>query len=364
MSAGIDIKKSRVTIHCKEDGIMTSSPCYRQERASVFVERRREIALVSCCVVLLVTGLAGAAREIRIIVDNEVMAVAAAPALRVGDVLKQAGVELRDGDKVTPQISERVRGRGVITVTRAVPIELTVDGSEVRLRSTGPMVKHVLAESGILLRPEDKVSPGMEAGLTPGMNIKVTRVTSEVVVRQVRIPYRTEERPDSGMDRGESEVIKQGIEGLREEEVRVTYEDGKVVNEAVLSSRVLREAVSRVVKVGTRNPIRTLLTSRGAFRYREVKTMTATAYEPGPTSCGKWADGYTAIGLKAVPGIAAVDPKVIPLRTRLYVEGYGPAIAGDVGGAIKGNRIDLLFETVEEALRYGRRKVKVYILEP
>ena len=98
------------------------------------------------------TGLAGAAREIRIIVDNEVIAVAAAPALRVGDVLKQAGVELQDGDKVTPQISERVRGRGVITVTRAVPVELTVDGSKVGLRSTGPMVKHVLAESGILLR--------------------------------------------------------------------------------------------------------------------------------------------------------------------------------------------------------------------
>jgi 3D (Asp-Asp-Asp) domain-containing protein len=314
--------------------------------------------------VLLVTGLAGATREIRIIVDDEVMVLAATPALTVGDVLKQAGVELRDSDKVTPQVSERVRGRSVITVTRAVPIELTVDGSKVALRSTGPMVKHVLAESGILLRPEDKVNPGMEAGLTPGMSIKVTRVTSEVVVRQVRVPYRTEEKPDSGMDRGEAEVIRRGVEGLREEKVRVTYEDGRVVNETVLSSKVLREAVSKVVKVGTRNPVRTLLTSRGTFRYREVKTMTATAYEPGPTSCGKWADGYTAIGLKAVPGIAAVDPKVIPLRTKLYVEGYGPAIAGDVGGAIKGNRIDLLFETVEEALRYGRRKVKVYILEP
>ena len=66
--------------------------------------------------------------------------LAATPALTVGDVLKQAGVELRDSDKVTPQVSERVRGRSVITVTRAVPIELTVDGSKVALRSTGPMV--------------------------------------------------------------------------------------------------------------------------------------------------------------------------------------------------------------------------------
>ncbi len=342
---------------------MTSGPCYRQERASVFVERRREIALVSCCVVLLVTGLAGAAREIRIIVDNEVVVVKA-PALRVEDILKQAGVELQDGDKVTPSLSERMRGKGTITVTRAVPISLSVDGSSVEFRSTGPMVKHVLAESEILLRPEDKVNPGMESGLTPGMSIKVTRVTSEVIVRQVRIPYRTEERPDLGMDRGEIRVLRSGVEGLREQEVRITYEDGKVVNETVISGKVLREPVSKVMRVGTRNPVRTLLTSRGSFRYREVKTMVATAYEPGPTSCGKWADGYTAIGLKAVPGIVAVDPKVIPLRTKLYVEGYGPAIAGDVGGAIKGNRIDLLFETVEEALRYGKRTVKVYILEP
>ncbi len=343
---------------------MTSSPCHKQERASIFVERRREIALVSCCVVLLVTGLAGAAREVRIIVGSDVVVVAAAPSLRIGDVLKQAGVELQDGDRVTPSISERIRGKGTITVTRAVSVKLEVDGRKAELRSTGPMVKHVLAECGILLRPEDKVNPGMEAGLTSGMSIKVTRVTSEVIMRQVRIPYRTEERADSGTDRGKVQVLRSGAEGLREEEVRITYEDGKVVNETVLSSKVLREPVSKVIKVGTRNPVRTLLTSRGTFRYREVKTMTATAYEPGPTSCGKWADGYTAIGLKAVPGIVAVDPKVIPLRTKLYVEGYGPAIAGDVGGAIKGNRIDLLFETVEEALRYGRRKVKVYVLEP
>ena len=67
--------------------------------------------------------------------------------------------------------------------------------------------------------------------------------------------------------------------------------------------------------------------------------------------------------MKAAPGVVAVDPRVIPLRTRLYVEGYGPALAADVGAAIKGNRIDVFFETVDEALRYGRRQVNVYILE-
>ena len=69
------------------------------------------------------------------------------------------------------------------------------------------------------------------------------------------------------------------------------------------------------------------------------------------------------IGLKAGPGIIAVDPRVIPMRTKVYVEGYGYAIAGDVGSAIKGNRIDVCFNTVREALNFGRRRVRIYILE-
>ncbi|MDH7495763.1 MAG: G5 domain-containing protein [Bacillota bacterium] len=342
---------------------MTTSPCEKRERASVLIERKREIALVVCVAVLLTTGLVGAAREVKVIVDDEVISVATS-ALRVSDILNQAGVELSEGDELTPGLQERVYGSAVITVRRAVPVEVVVDGRTFEVRSTGPMVKHVLAQVGVLLRPDDRVSPGMDVGLTLGMRIRVVRVTSEVVTRQVRVAYRIEKRPDPNMDRGKTKVLRPGVEGLREQKVLVTYEDGRPVKEKVLSSKVLREPVSKLLAVGTRNPVRTLHTSRGTFRYRNCYTMLATAYEPGPRSCGKSADGYTAIGMKAEPGVVAVDPRVIPLRTRLYVEGYGPAIAADVGGAIKGNRIDLLFSTVEEALRYGKRWVKVYVLEP
>lgn len=342
---------------------MTTGPCRKRERASVLSECKREIALVVCAAVLLVTGLAGAAREVKVIVDDQVIPIATT-AVRVNDILKQAGVELQEGDEVTPGVTERLYGEATITVARAVPVLISADGRTIEVRSTGPMVKHALATAGVLLRPEDRVSPGMEVGLSPGMKVKVTRVTAEIITRQVRIAYRVEKRPDSNMDQGTTKVLRPGVEGLREQKVLVTYEDGKAVKEKVLSSKVLREPVSKLLAVGTRNPVRTLFTSRGTYRYRDCYRMLATAYEPGPRSCGKHADGYTAIGLKARPGIVAVDPRVIPLRTKLYVEGYGPAIAGDVGSAIKGRRIDLLFETVEEALRYGKRWVKVYILEP
>jgi peptidoglycan DL-endopeptidase CwlO len=87
--------------------------------------------------------------------------------------------------------------------------------------------------------------------------------------------------------------------------------------------------------------------------------MVATGYSPQEPGLSD----HTATGMKAQHGVVAVDPTVIPLGTRLYVEGYGNAIAGDTGGAIKGNRIDLCFDTLAECNAYGKRNVRVEILE-
>ncbi|WP_371370686.1 3D domain-containing protein [Sporomusa aerivorans] len=96
--------------------------------------------------------------------------------------------------------------------------------------------------------------------------------------------------------------------------------------------------------------------------YRKLIDMKATAYGPGPMDNGKWNDS-TYVGSKVKKGVAAVDPNVIPMGTKLWIEGYGPAIANDQGSAIKGNRIDLAFDTRQEALDYGIQNVKVYVLK-
>ncbi len=99
-----------------------------------------------------------------------------------------------------------------------------------------------------------------------------------------------------------------------------------------------------------------------APRGSKVLTMVATAYD-GCYECNKPYYGYPSyIGLPLARGIVAVDPKVIPMGTKLYVEGYGQAIAADQGNAIKGNRIDLFFDTHQQALNYGMKTVKVTIL--
>lgn len=93
-------------------------------------------------------------------------------------------------------------------------------------------------------------------------------------------------------------------------------------------------------------------------RYSRQLAMTATAYTVYDAGNGN----YTSRGHAVRKGLVAVDPNVIPLGTRLYITGYGYAIADDIGGAIRGNKIDLAFESRDEALQFGRQRVTVYIL--
>lgn len=93
-------------------------------------------------------------------------------------------------------------------------------------------------------------------------------------------------------------------------------------------------------------------------KYTRVLTMEASAYSSQDPGNGK----YTATGSRLRKGLVSVDPKVIPLGTKLYIEGYGYAVADDTGGAIRGHRIDLAYDTRAEALQFGRQTVKVYVL--
>ena len=92
--------------------------------------------------------------------------------------------------------------------------------------------------------------------------------------------------------------------------------------------------------------------------YRQKLTLQATAYTSQDPGCGS----LTKREHKLRKGLVAVDPRVIPLGTRLYIEGYGYAIADDIGSAIKGNKIDLAYDSRADALRFGRKPVTVLVL--
>ena len=187
-------------------------------------------------------------------------------------------------------------------------------------------------------------------------------LTWERVERRESAPQ-TVHRLAPAMAPGHSKVIAKGSPGVIEARVLYAQRDGGPVRHKVLSSRVLRASRPRIVAEGIGYNSLTAFEARGiehmGYVARSAMTMVATAYTAYCAGCG----GMTAIGRRAGRGIVAVDPRVIPLGTRLYITGYGVAVAGDTGGAIVGRRIDLGFDSERDALLFGRRDVTVYRLK-
>jgi len=239
----------------------------------------------------------------------------------------------------------------------AHPISVTicVDGTERQVTTVKPIVQTLLHQENISLGEHDVCEPPISERLADGMVVSITRKTFEMKKERVEIAPPVQTRWDRRMTT-EPVVIRAGKPGIAEQTRCVWKKDGVVSVEWVQGKRVIKRPTPTIVVRGSQP-------SRAGTTGRKVMKMVATAYDPGPLSCGPNATGRTAIGMRATKGIIAVDPRVIPLGSRVYVDGYGPAIAADTGGAIKGNKIDVCFDTRREALNWGRRTVTVVILQ-
>lgn len=178
------------------------------------------------------------------------------------------------------------------------------------------------------------------------------RVSEQTLSTVERIPYELQYRPEESSAGGRVVVLKTGTGGERKRVFHLTYENGSLKSVALVSESQIEPTGGGVAQAGT--PVY----RGGATKELYVE---ATAYTPTvqETDSDPWT---TASGMKSGLGIVAVDPAIIPLGSKLYVEGYGYAIAGDTGGAIKGNRIDVFFYSHDEMISWGRRWVRVFVL--
>ena len=188
----------------------------------------------------------------------------------------------------------------------------------------------------------------------------------ETVTEQEVIPFNIIRRANDSMERGETVTVQEGSDGMREVVYQISYVDGVETERKEVSGAVMVEAVDKVVEYGTAEPQPEQQSGKD-FEYKYVIECLATAYDPSPEENGGYG-GMSATGLPLQKGVIAVDPRVIPLGSRVYVEAldgswsYGYAVAADTGGAIKGNRVDLLYMTKSECYEFGRRKCKVYVM--
>lgn len=284
-------------------------------------------------------------------------------AATVGAFLLERGITVGPHDYVRPAADTPISDGMTIEYAAAIPVTLISGSTRKEMLTIANSVGAFLEEQHVQLGRFDRVTPALADPIGANEQIRITRIAKWTSSQRRKFAPHTIHEIDFALKPGETKVVTKGRAGERLTMVRFTQTDGKL-DKRIVVSRVVRRSQPRIVAegVGTyaafadfakRGLQKTSYIAAGAL------DMVATAYTADCAGCS----GYTASGYRAGRGIVAVDPRVIPLGTKLYIPGYGFAVAGDTGGAIRGDRIDLGFDSLSDAIQFGRRPVRVFRLK-
>lgn len=297
----------------------------------------------------------------------------------VSEFLDENNIELGEFDKISMPVEDELQSGATLIINKGRNFSVNIDGNIQIISTTKKTIREAFLDAGITLSESDKVEPSLDTTITEDMNVTVLRViTSEVSVDN-EIAFETKEVKDSSLAKGKTKIKTKGVNGIIRTTYSVTTENGVEIDRKLISEITVKEPTTQVVAVGTKQASKnkksstkttnktTSTTTKSAdksFSYSKKITVSASAYSPK-------AGAKTALGKPVQYGIVAVDPQVIPLGTKLYIESadggkswsYGYCVAGDTGGSIKGNKVDLFYNTEKECLQFGRRNAIVYILD-
>jgi len=290
-------------------------------------------------------------------------------AATVGAFLSEQRIYVGSKDSASHAHSNALENGMVISIARAVNVTVSVDGILEKKRvPDGTTIERLTLA---LQADWDKaLTYEGDAGrlVVEGERIEFYSWESEILVLTEPIMFDSYEFETTALLMDRSYVRQYGVQGEMQYVVAVVSVGGNERKREIIDEYVVTEPIPEIIDVGVGGKLGTTTdTSSPSFVYVKKYTMNASAYTNGYESTRKNPDdpgyGITKSGVKTQRGIVSVDPSVIPLGTRLYVEGYGYALAADVGSAIVGHRIDLFYENLDEALRFGRRSITVYVLE-
>lgn len=332
----------------------------------------------------------------------------------LGQALLEQDVVLHEGDNVTPALNTPIYSGMQVRIRRTTPFIIEANGQKRRTRTASKTVGTFLAQQGLVVRDLDILTPAPDTLITEELQITLTRIDHETIVEREAIPFEQLVEKRDYMPLNSQQVVQAGSEGSYARETLIIYENG-VEKERILEREyVEREPQDEIIALGTQalppptqvvrnitqpvnngtqplnngtqplnnttqpvnnatngtqpvnnnteSAIGVVETEKGPRQYSHKIEMLATSYTAATS--GKTRDhpayGITRSGVLAGFGVVAVDPRVIPLGTYVYVPGYGIGYAGDTGGAIKGARIDLGYD--EWNLRLWYSTVEVYVL--
>lgn len=358
---------------------------------------RRLLAIFTMIALLAgVLTLTAFAQNSYVITDGDYMTIHKSYSTDPDVVLDEAGIELSEEDTYTTTYDA---GVSHIDIQRMQMVTVLQCGEETVIGTYGETVSSLLRRAGILLGAGDVLSCEADSPTFDGMIVEIVNRQTVTEEYDEVIPYQVNYYEDPDLEAGTELILVEGMNGVIHHTAKVVYENGAEISREIIDSTTTTYPVTElIVRSGDRtlnaqpdepdhlvpqqseastsdssassSPISTeeisqsvITTSTGtSYTYTDVLTVTATAY-----SCEGYT-GYTYSGTVARVGAIAVDPKVIPIGTKMYIVSndgqyvYGYCVAEDTGGSIIGNRVDLYFDTFDECWDFGVRTCTVYIL--
>lgn len=367
---------------------MLECNCIVKKRTTMLI-RAVAMMLPAFCIVSLLTQTVFAKNTYRI-TDGDRVFLHTTFATDPAAILTEAGLELSTDDLYTTQ---NTTGISKINVQRKQTVTVDQWGVTSQISTYGETVESLLERLKLKLTDDDAVSHPMETQTFDGMTLTITRTTTYEETYTVAIEHDVVYCYDATLKDGEQRTLTAGADGQRLRTERVRLINGVEQERTVLQDELISQPTTAIIAVGTytedmapnADPSKNDTTSEvsvptdgkpvigdGTITTPEGEVLTfsyaaifkATAYTHTDPGCNEW----TATGTHVRVGTVAVDPRVIPYGTKMYIVSndgryiYGVAVAEDCGGAIKKNRIDLYFETDSECIQFGIRNCTIYFL--
>lgn len=273
---------------------------------------------------------------------------------RVDSFLENHDIDYVYGqDLINVEMYDGISDEMTISIIKAYDVTVKADGEEFVLKTLPATAGELLTELEITLDSDDIVEPAMSESVKDGDQIVVKRVTVAQETKEVKTDYQVKYVADSSIPIGDTKVTQKGRTGVQEKTYEVIYVDGVETERTLVESKVVKEKRDKIISYGTK-----ILSGKPAgLKYKEKYThVRAFSYYFSGNPVG-------AYGLPCEYGTCAVDADLIPLGSLLYIEGYGYAIANDVGSAIKGKTVDLYMEKLSQCGIWGARWTTVYVIE-
>lgn len=280
----------------------------------------------------------------------------------VADVLSKTDIDISYNDYIYPSLNDTIGENGRIDIYQ--PVDLTIEYNNQAYRISTPLTGiDAVKQAGILVDDDDIINTSETSNILKVYTIDTTK-TSQII--DIKHDTQTIKNKNKYVDY--KKIITQGADGKALALITTTYINGAVSNTEQKISKLISAPVTEVVEIGTKQRPNTVSTPLGYKVFTKSYVANISAYCPCVICCGK-TNGITASGAKATQYYTIAAPKNIPFGTKVYIPYFknapnkGIFVVQDRGGAIDSNRMDVFFNTHQQALNFGRKYLEIYILE-